>query len=907
MILKKIISIVISLQIIAMSILTAGAVEDNNDVQEQSNEIQNSFLEYEPSQIYTGDHHTVIVNNRGAVETYGSNQYNQLGKTYESADAGKHYVEGLTNVEKVSTYSNHNLALLYGEVWAWGDSSRGQCGIEGITIDYPRYISFNTSADFVDISAGGWFSLALDEQGYVWAWGDNDYGQLGQGEIGGHSTEPHTVCDTIYQDPFWGADLSGVSKISAGKYHALALTSNGEVYGWGFNGNEHCFSENNDYIVDHAIKISGLPQNIVGIEAGFQCSFFWTDEGRVYVMGSNVCGQIGAGEVGICSQPMLLDLENIVDVESNNGHTLFLTSDGKVFACGVNTSGQLGIGYKNSYQTTPVKVHGEGYKQIAAAGYYSLLYKCNEEYPAEQVNYRNATIYAMGTGGGSISSDNRIMTYPTKVIEIENIEDVGPFEWNDDNLRPIDAISVSQMESSTNFYGQPLQVNYTKTDGGGGGCGKYSYLKFDVSNVKKERISSAKLHLYLSEDGGDTRASTREIGVYDTYSNEWDGRTMTWDNGRVGFKSLINSFEVSANGYLFDEDDVGWHDIDITDYLKNHCIDDELSLGLKMISTQEHEVRFVSGIYNDSFALQDMHDNRNIPVLEIKYEPEENTMIKRVSYIPSGDTYIDQQHGNTNFFKSELLGVNYTAEESSTDYWGQYTYLDFDISNIDIDTLLSAKLYLYVDESSDTRTSTRTIGIYEGNACSRMYQVTWKDRVTSNQDRCIGTFEVNGNGSRVTDAGWREIDLSDYLKEYDGNILSLNVKMISNQAHPVKIRSCEHTKINTRPRLVIENKLIDISDNHAIDISTGKTKLYKYVPKTDDNYIFSSVGASGATAVLLDGNLNQLAESNNIDDGFKIEYNLEKNRVYYIKVSSNSAINTGYKLYVETPLIITIQ
>ena len=705
--------------------------------------------------------------------------------------------------------------------------------------------------------------------------------------------------------------MSGVSQISAGKYHALAIKDN-IVYGWGRNAEDYPLGENANWSQTTPIEITGLTGDILNIEAGDRCSFFITTDG-VYAMGLNNCGQLGDGTTETKNIPTLLDI-SATSIQSN-GSTLFY-QNGDVYACGANTHGQLGQGYKNTRIETPVKIRGCDYKQMAAGGSHNLLFKCNEQYPYDQYYFRNATIYAMGCNeyGQCMGYIKEDFLKPDVVCEIENTEDVGEFSWNykDEYIRPIDSTTVSQIDSSMNFYGQPLQVNYTNNERSGDGYGKYSYLKFDISNVPKERISSAKLHLHLY--GGDTRASTREIGIYDTYSNEWDGKTMTWESGRVGLKSLLNSFKVTANGYFFNEADEGWHEIDITDYLKYNCIDNELSLALKMISAQAHEVSFVSGIYNDNFTFQDMHINKDMPVLEIKYEQEDAISIQRKSYATSGDTYIYQQKPFNNFSEEQYISINYTPDESRNDYWGQDAYLSFNIDDITVDkrnNIGRAVLWLYVDDTSDTRNSERTINISANDGLKyNASTLVWKAGRISG-DSNIGDFTVKGDGYKIKNPGWRQIDVTEFIKSARNSDIEFILKMTSVQAHPTNIRSSEHTQINTRPKLVIDNNLsmeaIDISNNHSTETSSEGTKLYKYVPKETNKYTFSSVGGTELSAILLDENMNQLTVSDNIDGEFKMTYNLEQDKIYYIRVSSGLAANTKYKLYVELPLIITIQ
>jgi alpha-tubulin suppressor-like RCC1 family protein len=107
-------------------------------------------------------------------------------------------------------YNGHTLAIASdGNIWAWGDGAEGQLG-QGTTVshDTPVAISFPSGVSIVDVRAGGMHSLALSSTGEVYAWGDNAYGQVGNG------THTNQLTPAVV--------LSGVSQISAGSLHSLA-------------------------------------------------------------------------------------------------------------------------------------------------------------------------------------------------------------------------------------------------------------------------------------------------------------------------------------------------------------------------------------------------------------------------------------------------------------------------------------------------------------------------------------------------------------------------------------------------------------------------------------------------------------------------------------------------------------
>ena len=131
------------------------------------------------------------------------------------------YIDNI--IVSVAAGYGHSLALTEsGEVWAWGNNWYGQLG-DGTTTDRYTPVLVEGLGDVVSIAAGYGHSLAFTESGEVWAWGDNGYGQLGDG-----TTTDRSI-------PVLVEGLGDVVSIAAGYYHSLALTASGEAWSWGNN------------------------------------------------------------------------------------------------------------------------------------------------------------------------------------------------------------------------------------------------------------------------------------------------------------------------------------------------------------------------------------------------------------------------------------------------------------------------------------------------------------------------------------------------------------------------------------------------------------------------------------------------------------------------------------------------
>ncbi|MBZ5710793.1 RCC1 domain-containing protein [Nannocystis pusilla] len=228
--------------------------------------------------------HALALSEEGVVWAWGRNSRGQLGIGQINMFKNKpQQVTGIpTRVVGVAAGENHSLALdEYGKVWAWGEGSSGQLG-GGSWSASPTPKQVTLSANVVAIAAGGAFSLALDDLGRVWAWGGNTYGQLGNGGTLNSST-PKLVTSTTGCGSF--------DAIAAGGEFAVAL-SGGQVCAWGRNNRGQLGSASPSYRATAAV--------VQGISGAFKVT-----AGKEYVIasapgptgwGDNSAGQLGKGD-----------------------------------------------------------------------------------------------------------------------------------------------------------------------------------------------------------------------------------------------------------------------------------------------------------------------------------------------------------------------------------------------------------------------------------------------------------------------------------------------------------------------------------------------------------------------------------------------------------------------------------
>jgi len=206
-------------------------------------------------------------------------------------------------------------------------------------------VSLETSAlpgsDY--ISGGRDHAAVLKSDGTVWTWGDNQYGQLGDGTLTDRTT------------PVQVQGLTDVIAVAAGRTMTMALKSDGTVWTWGVNSSGELGDGSN---VNRALpgQVVGLT-DIVAIAAGWSTCVALKSDGTVWTWGDNAHGTVGDGTTEKRSLPVqVVGLTEIVAISAKRVHVLALKSDGTVWAWGHNRLGQLGNGTDTGESKLPVPI-----------------------------------------------------------------------------------------------------------------------------------------------------------------------------------------------------------------------------------------------------------------------------------------------------------------------------------------------------------------------------------------------------------------------------------------------------------------------------------------------------------------------------------------------------------------------
>jgi alpha-tubulin suppressor-like RCC1 family protein len=232
-------------------------------------------------------------------------------------------------------------------VHSWGDNQTWQLGRGPRVPSSPTAARVSEVSGVAAVAGGGSTQYALHTDGTVSAWGSGSFGQLGGGWYGDWSQVPTRV-----------PGLTGVTALTAGAYHALALLEDGTVRGWGT-----MFDGGLGNGTNTPIPVGGLT-GITALATTSFTAFALRSDGTVLALGSNYLGILGNGSTEEKSETPVpvTGLTGVTAIAAHSETAYALRSDGTVWAWGRGDQGQLGTGFTCGgafcHSRVPVRVAG---------------------------------------------------------------------------------------------------------------------------------------------------------------------------------------------------------------------------------------------------------------------------------------------------------------------------------------------------------------------------------------------------------------------------------------------------------------------------------------------------------------------------------------------------------------------
>jgi alpha-tubulin suppressor-like RCC1 family protein len=285
-----------------------------------------------------------IIERPSTVEHWGSYFGARKGKNYDQQDVPVALTVPGAVTQVGTSNSTQYVLLTNGTVWAWGLGTHGELGDGGTvnSLHQPVQVHFPAGVKIAFIPTDVMpydTALAVDTQGHVWGWGLNGGGELCLGD--------HRMYTTPVRLPF-----SHVTTLAGASNHAL-YDSDGTVYACGQNL-EGDLGTGSMTGTTRPKQVAGLDgSSVTDLVASFANSGALLSNGKYYDWGFNAAGQLGDGQVGAPSDvPVAVQLPHPVSQVAQggsiwkNGQTIALLSDGSLWSWGNGWAGQLGNGVR---------------------------------------------------------------------------------------------------------------------------------------------------------------------------------------------------------------------------------------------------------------------------------------------------------------------------------------------------------------------------------------------------------------------------------------------------------------------------------------------------------------------------------------------------------------------------------
>jgi hypothetical protein len=301
--------------------------------------------------------------------------------------------------QAVAAGQHHTVALKQdGTLWAWGQNSYGQLG-DGTTAQRNSPVQIGIAADWQAVATGYSHNVAIKQDGTLWGWGYNGNGQLGDGTTVSKSSP---VQIGIAAD--WQA-------VSAGAYYTVVLKQDSTLWAWGMN--------NYGQLGDGTTTQRNSPVQIgtatwQAVAAGDYHAVAVKQDGSLWAWGQNLSGQLGDGTMASKRSPVQIGIAPWQAVAAGYVQTVAVQQDGTLWAWGLNNYGQVGDG-TTTQRSSPVQIGTDADWQAVASGtFHTVALK------------QDGTLYAWGSNWSGRLGDG---TETDRLSPVQILPPIDPTAW----------------------------------------------------------------------------------------------------------------------------------------------------------------------------------------------------------------------------------------------------------------------------------------------------------------------------------------------------------------------------------------------------------------------------------------------------------------------------------------------
>ncbi|PAD75303.1 hypothetical protein CHH67_15655 [Paenibacillus campinasensis] len=399
-------------------------------------------------QVAGGFNFSVALLDDGTVWSWGQGSYGRLGNgATDNKSAAEQVTQAdgtpLHQVQSIATGKAHTLALKEdGTVWGWGENAGGVLTDNSLNGTVQRAVQLKASSgsyltNVKAVAAGEYHSMALRNDGTVWAWGNNFFNGLGNGSST-DSIYPVQVIDVTNQP------LTGIIQIAHHRLGGLALKADGSVWSWGYNENYNLGVGTGMSTSSKAVQVlqtGSVPlTDVAQLGGGDRLSMVIKKDGSVWWWGLQNNGYSVATRF----------LEDGERITGGDLHSLIVKKDGTLWGHGWTVSGELGISSSslNKYYTNPVQVYPAT----------SRMYSSSSLLDADGTSKARITVTLYDGSNLSIGRSEGTVELHTSLGEIGPVTDHGDGRYSAD-LTSSNTAGTAVITGTLNGYPIPVALN----------------------------------------------------------------------------------------------------------------------------------------------------------------------------------------------------------------------------------------------------------------------------------------------------------------------------------------------------------------------------------------------------------------------------------------------------------------
>nr|QBK90128.1 MAG: regulator of chromosome condensation protein [Pithovirus LCPAC102] len=331
------------------------------------------LFNYSVKSVSCGDYHTIIIDGNNELWSFGYNKFGQLGLEDNNNKKIPTKIEFNYKVKSVSCGEFHTIIIDENdELWGFGNNYHGQLGLgvgNNDSINIPTKIEFNYKVK--SISCGRNHTIIIDENDYLWSFGDNRNGQLGLNYYLGSKYSNNRNIPIKIEFNY------KVKSVSCGGAHTIIIDENDYLWSFGCNDTGQLGIKIGYYIDIYIPTKIAFNHKVKSVSCGNDHTIIIDENDKLWAFGDKNYGQLGLGDI---KYDIDIDIPTkipfnykVKSVSCGNIYTTIIDENNEIWSFGCNRDGQLGLGDTDNINIPTKIAFNDKVKSISCGKQHTLI------------------------------------------------------------------------------------------------------------------------------------------------------------------------------------------------------------------------------------------------------------------------------------------------------------------------------------------------------------------------------------------------------------------------------------------------------------------------------------------------------------------------------------------------------